>query len=213
MSAGKSGLFHSKALLISVAHVEQPLNSAGSNPAQSHEGQLKKAVEVDVLDKDDGTYLVRYQPAKKGDHIVNVKYKDQHTLGSPFRADIQQAPNPRGCCATASWLTGQKFQVGKDNVVNFSTKAAGVGDMSVELVDPAQQLHPVVVSHDKLSDTSSVHFRCEALGQHQLSVRWDGQQIPSSPFKFIATPPTTPHHILVSVCSEGASSQVYFRSK
>ena len=46
--------------------------------------------EINIVDNDDGTYLVTFSPEGAGTHRVDILYKENALNGSPFEVDFQE---------------------------------------------------------------------------------------------------------------------------
>lgn len=57
---------------------------------RSPDGAIYRA---EVLDRQNGTYMVSYRPPSEGEHVVSVTLRRQHIMGSPFTVTVRSGRN------------------------------------------------------------------------------------------------------------------------
>lgn len=197
IAAKHANLYHEKKLVVDITHDSRTPRKPSVDEDHVAGTQSAGQVDVQVLDNDDGTYSVKYQARQGGTHIISVLYQGQHVPGSPFHTSITQAAEASACQISAPWLQSKKLPVGQETEITVLTETAGDGHMEALLVDPSQHQEGLSVCHDEAANAKKIRLKCTVLGQHQLTIKWDDHHVPGSPLKFMAIPPTSPHHVLV----------------
>uniref|UniRef100_H2ZJ14 Uncharacterized protein n=1 Tax=Ciona savignyi TaxID=51511 RepID=H2ZJ14_CIOSA len=136
-------------------------------------GKKEKPV---IKTNDDNTITVQYQPHEIGLHEMAILLDTEHISGSPiqFYADVM-APGH----VTAY---GPGLVTGKVNEpANFTivTKDAGAGGLSLAVEGPSKA---DITCEDNKDGTCSVSYLPTAPGEYTVTVKFDDQHIPGSPF-------------------------------
>jgi len=129
-----------------------------------------------IVDNDDGTISVQYQPHESGNHEMAIFHNGEHIAGSPitFYAD---AIAPGHVTAYGPGLvTGKVDQPAEFTIV---TKDAGAGGLSLAVEGPSKTEIECVENSD---GTLSVSYMPLEPGAYQISVKFDDEDIAGSPF-------------------------------
>uniref|UniRef100_A0A2K6DR87 Filamin A n=1 Tax=Macaca nemestrina TaxID=9545 RepID=A0A2K6DR87_MACNE len=140
----------------------------------SIEGPSK--VDINTEDLEDGTCRVTYCPTEPGNYIINIKFADQHVPGSPFSVKV----------------TGE-------GRVKESITLANVGS-HCDLTHP----HPAEISiQDMTNHTYCIRFVPAEMGDYEVSVKFNEEHIPDSPFVVpVASPSGDARRLTVSSLQE-----------
>lgn len=121
---------------------------------------------------------IMYTPVEAGKHTIDCAYDDIPLPGAPFVVDVKGGNDVTRVRAYGSGLQGglpnqpAKFTV--------ETKKAGVGRLSFAIEGPSEAKLSCVDNRD---GTCEVSFLPSAPGEYDLTVRFDDQEIPGSPFR------------------------------
>ena len=123
-----------------------------------------------------GKFLFQFQLKERCDHLVSIKFKDNHIKGSPFKlvpTDTLQ------CHAKGKGLL--TAQTGQWNKFSVCTTSAGLGSLSVEIKGEGEEVDPLISAVDETH--YEVRYQPLKSGNYTISVQWDGKHIPKSPFQ------------------------------
>ncbi|XP_024125017.1 filamin-B isoform X2 [Oryzias melastigma] len=125
------------------------------------------------------TYSVRFVPSEMGVHSVSVKYRGVHVPGSPFQFTV----GPLGEGGAAKVKAGgpglEGAMVGEPAEFSIWTREAGAGGLSVAVEGPSR----ADISFDDRKDgTCGVAYIAQDPGDYEVSVKFNEQHIPESPF-------------------------------
>ncbi|XP_039626735.1 filamin-B isoform X2 [Polypterus senegalus] len=152
--------------------------------ALSIEGPSK--VDIQTEDIEDGTCRVSYTPTEPGVYYVSIKFADEHVPGSPFTVKvkgegrIQESITRRQGAASIATV---------GSVCDLSLKIPDdtFGNLSAQVKSPSGQTEEADVVPVG-SNTYSVRFIPKEMGVHAVSVKYQGQHVPGSPFQFTVGP-------------------------
>lgn len=169
------------------------INVANSGPGliavklTSSEG---KAVEnYQVEDEGDGIYKVTFIPPKENTKITaNIQFASEEVPNSPFVMDVLPKADLDKVLVTGD-VKKKEVPASFPAKFNINTKNAGIGDILVAIKDP--QGKPVLPKMESVGDGSNnynVSFVPHEVGPYQCSIKYDGKDLPESPFKVNSYP-------------------------
>ncbi|KAM7421946.1 hypothetical protein PAMA_010159 [Pampus argenteus] len=125
------------------------------------------------------TYCVRFVPTEMGVHSVSVKYRGTHVPGSPFQFTV----GPLGEGGAAKVKAGgpglEGAQAGEPAEFSIWTREAGAGGLSIAVEGPSR----AEISFDDRKDGScGVSYVAQEPGDYEISVKFNDQHIPDSPY-------------------------------
>ncbi|KAF0034429.1 hypothetical protein F2P81_012187 [Scophthalmus maximus] len=125
------------------------------------------------------TYCVRFVPTEMGVHSVSVRYRGVHVPGSPFQFTV----GPLGEGGAAKVRAGgpglEGAQAGEPAEFSIWTREAGAGGLSIAMEGPSR----AEISFDDRKDGScGVSYIAQEPGDYEISVKFNEQHIPDSPF-------------------------------
>lgn len=126
----------------------------------------------------DDLLKIMYTPTEAGKHTIDCAYDNVTLPGAPFVVDVKG-----GNDVTRVRAYGPGLQGGLPNQpakFTVETKKAGVGRLSFAIEGPSEAKLSCV---DKKDGTCEVSFLPSAPGEYDITVRFDDQEIPGSPFK------------------------------
>uniref|UniRef100_A0A8C4EIE9 Filamin B n=1 Tax=Dicentrarchus labrax TaxID=13489 RepID=A0A8C4EIE9_DICLA len=125
------------------------------------------------------TYCVRFVPTEMGVHSVSVRYRGVHVPGSPFQFTV----GPLGEGGAAKVRAGgpglEGAQAGEPAEFSIWTREAGAGGLSIAVEGPSR----AEISFDDRKDGScGVSYIAQEPGDYEISVKFNDQHIPDSPY-------------------------------
>ncbi|XP_072935942.1 filamin-A isoform X1 [Epargyreus clarus] len=180
------------------------LTGCTSEPTIFVTGPGGSAVRSRVTSAGEGRYTATYTPEAVGRHSVQVQCAGRHVPGSPFTCNVYDVRRVRVTGLGPGELEGtldglsldengaeeeRGVEVGKP--VTFSVDAAGAGEGTLELVvsTPSTTVKAEVVAVARgLYDVTFVPVSREA---HRVSVTFNEQPVPGSPFVCRVSEPHT----------------------
>jgi len=134
--------------------------------------------------------LVKFEPVSKQKYRLNIWYDSEHIKGSPF----QLVPTGASQCRS----TGRGLRQAQTLVPNkfaVLTENSGHGELNVEILGtPDEEEEEISIAPEVVSSTDctrqDVSYVIAKSGRYVMSVKWDGQHIPNSPFQVLCSDPT-----------------------
>ncbi|XP_034726061.1 filamin-B [Etheostoma cragini] len=125
------------------------------------------------------TYCVRFVPTEMGLHSVSVRYRGMHVPGSPFQFTV----GPLGEGGAAKVRAGgpglEGALAGEPAEFSIWTREAGAGGLSIAVEGPSR----AEISFDDRKDGScGVSYVAQDPGDYEISVKFNDQHIPDSPY-------------------------------
>lgn len=142
--------------------------------------------DCEVVDLDDCNYCIRFVPNEIGIHTVSVKHKDMHIPGSPFEFTVGPMASGGPHKVRAAGLGLIKGEVNVPADFNIFTREAGAGALAIAIEGPAKA---EIDFNDRKDGTCSVSYTCPEPGEYQISVKFNDEHIPESPFTAYISPP------------------------
>jgi len=118
---------------------------------------------------------VTFTPDQGGEYMLSIKYDDCHVSGSPYQLLSTDASQ---CYARGKSLS--QARVGAWNKLTVFTENGGPGELRVEVMRESEHLNALITA---ASETRyNVSYSPEQAGLYQLTLLWDSQHIPDSPY-------------------------------
>jgi len=133
-------------------------------------------VPVNVVDNNDGTYQVTYNPQDAGRHDVAVTLDGKPIKGSTFRVDVNA-----GAFAGKSVMESFSFVV---RAMDKRGKPLTVGGARIKanVTKPNGQVCQNTKLDDNRNGTYTITYQAKETGNFKVSVTIDGKEIVGSPF-------------------------------
>ncbi|KAM4610589.1 filamin-B [Polymixia lowei] len=146
---------------------------------------LGKVELVEVKHREDGKHQVERSPSTDGSHTLEVTHADEDEYRRPFHF------------RALSLHAARKVRVGGPGLVSglpasmpvrFSVDPAeaGEGQLSVEIVDPEGRSKKARI-HDNNDGTYEVSYVPSKVGGYKITIKYNGDEIPTSPYHVWAT--------------------------
>ncbi len=155
------------------------MNSYVTSPS----GQVE---DCEIVDMDDSTYCIRFVPNEMGIHTVSVKHKDMHIPGSPFEFTVGQISGGGAHKVRAAGPGLVRGEVNFPTDFNIYTREAGAGALAIAIEGPAKA---EIDFFDHKDGTCGVSYVCSEVGEYQISIKFNDEHIPESPFTAFISPP------------------------
>ncbi|XP_063231927.1 LOW QUALITY PROTEIN: filamin-C [Bacillus rossius redtenbacheri] len=133
----------------------------------------RQPLAVDVGAQAAGRYAVHFTPTDVGDHSVEVKLGGANVEGSPFLVKAYDASKVKVTDINSG-------VVGKPVFFSINASQAGAGNLEI-IVSVAGRNVPNFVQSEG-NAKFRVNFKPQEAAAHSLSVRFNGEPVPGSPF-------------------------------
>ncbi|KAM6306964.1 LOW QUALITY PROTEIN: filamin-C-like [Podargus strigoides] len=165
-------------------------------------GPLGVAEPVEVRDNGDRTHKVTYTPSSDGPYILTDKFTDQEVPRSPFKVKVLPAHDASKVRASGPGLGGMGVPASLPMEFTIDAQEAGEGLLTVQILDP--EGHPTkALIRDNGDGTYGVRYIPALAGPYTGTMRYGGDEIPSSPFHLLALPTGDASKCLVTVSIGG----------
>ncbi|KAK6644516.1 hypothetical protein RUM43_000783 [Polyplax serrata] len=133
----------------------------------------RKNIPVDISNLSNNKHEASFTPEDVGDHSVEVKINDNHIEGSPFLLKAYDASRVK----VADINSGV---VGKPVFFSINASQAGAGNLEIIVSVNGRNVPNYVQSEGNAK--FRVNFKPQEAAPHNLSVRFNGEPVPGSPF-------------------------------
>ncbi|KAK4880796.1 hypothetical protein RN001_008942 [Aquatica leii] len=154
-------------------------------------GPARRAVPTQISPQPDnsGKFDISFTPIDVGDHSVEVRLPAGHIEGSPFLVKAYDANR-----VSVTDITDGT--VGKPVSFSINASQAGAGNLEIIVAVAGRNVPNFVQSEGNAR--FKVNFKPTEAATHTLSVRFNGQPVPGSPFSCKVSPGNTQARIPVS---------------
>ncbi|KAM9443530.1 filamin B a isoform 2-T2 [Clarias gariepinus] len=125
------------------------------------------------------TYCVRFVPHEMGVHTVSVKYRAQHVPGSPFQFTVGPLGEGGAQKVRAGGPGLEKAEIGVPAEFSIWTREAGAGGLSIAVEGPSRA---EISFEDRKDGSCGVTYVAQEPGDYEVSVKFNDQHIPDSPY-------------------------------
>uniref|UniRef100_A0A8K9UIH9 Calponin-homology (CH) domain-containing protein n=1 Tax=Oncorhynchus mykiss TaxID=8022 RepID=A0A8K9UIH9_ONCMY len=142
----------------------------------SPSGQVQEA---DIMEGENNTYCIRFVPTETGVHTVCVKYAGVHVPGSPFQFTVGPFGEGGAHKVRAGGPGLERAEAGVPAEFSIWTREAGAGGLSIMVEGPSKA---EITFEDRKDGSSGVSYMVQESGNYEVSVRFNEEHIPDSPF-------------------------------
>uniref|UniRef100_A0A3B3XYD3 Calponin-homology (CH) domain-containing protein n=1 Tax=Poecilia mexicana TaxID=48701 RepID=A0A3B3XYD3_9TELE len=142
----------------------------------SPSGQIHKA---DIMEGENNTYCIRFVPTETGVHTVCVKYNGMHVPGSPFQFTVGPLGEGGAHKVRAGGPGLERAEAGVPAEFSIWTREAGAGGLSIAVEGPSKA---EITFEDRKDGSSGVSYIVQEPGDYEVSIRFNDEHIPDSPF-------------------------------
>ncbi|XP_056000448.1 filamin-A-like isoform X18 [Ostrea edulis] len=139
----------------------------------------------DIVSLDDNQYSIKFVPKEMGVHTVSVKHKDMHIPGSPFEFTVGPITGGGSHKVHAAGPGLDKGEINQPCEFNIYTREAGAGGLSIAVEGPSKA---ELDFDDRKDGSCGVKYVVTEPGEYLVSVKFNDEHIPESPFKVYVTP-------------------------
>ncbi|XP_051156361.1 filamin-A [Leptopilina boulardi] len=133
----------------------------------------RESIPVQIKQTEHGSYNAGFTPKDVGDHSVEVKLNGSHVEGSPFLVKAYNADKVK--------VTDiNNGVVGKPVFFSINASQAGAGNLEIIVAVNGKNVPNYVQSEGNAK--FKVNFKPQEAAMHSLSVRFNGEPVPGSPF-------------------------------
>ncbi|XP_075902044.1 filamin-A isoform X1 [Nelusetta ayraudi] len=142
----------------------------------SPSGQVHKA---EIMEGENNTYCIRFVPDETGVHTVCVKYNGVHVPGSPFQFTVGPLGEGGAHKVRAGGPGLERAEAGVPAEFSIWTREAGAGGLSIAVEGPSKA---EIAFEDRKDGSSGVSYVVQEPGDYEVSIRFNDEHIPDSPF-------------------------------
>ncbi|CAH1784407.1 unnamed protein product [Owenia fusiformis] len=142
----------------------------------------------EINDLGDCHYSIKFVPKEMGIHTVSVKHRGMHIPGSPFQFTVGPITEGGAHKVRAAGPGLEKGEVDQPNEFNIYTREAGAGGLSIAVEGPSKA---EINFEDRKDGSCGVNYKCTEPGEYLVSVKFNDQHIPDSPFRVFISPSVT----------------------
>nr|XP_012149361.1 PREDICTED: filamin-A isoform X2 [Megachile rotundata] len=142
-------------------------------PAVEVLSPTRESLPVHVKQSGHGSYTAGFTPKDVGDHSVEVKLNGSHVEGSPFLVKAYNADKVKVTDINSG-------VVGKPVFFSINASQAGAGNLEIIVAVNGKNVPNYVQSEGNAK--FRVNFKPQEAAVHSLSVRFNGEPVPGSPF-------------------------------
>jgi filamin len=139
----------------------------------------------DIQDLGQCHYSIKFVPKEMGIHTVSVKHRGMHIPGSPFQFTVGPITDGGAHKVRAIGPGLERGEVNKPCNFNIYTREAGAGGLSIAVEGPSKA---EIDFQDHKDGSCEVAYTCTEPGEYLVSVKFNDQHIPDSPFKVYLSP-------------------------
>lgn len=154
-------------------------------------GPARRSLQVQVIPQTEnpGKFDVQFTPIDVGDHSIEVRLPGGHVEGSPFLIKAYDA-------SRVSVTDITDGVVGKPVSFSINASQAGAGNLEIIVAVNGRNVPNFVQSEGNAR--FKVNFKPTEAATHSLSVRFNGQAVPGSPFACKVSPGNTQPRLPIS---------------
>ncbi|XP_077979659.1 filamin-A-like [Glandiceps talaboti] len=142
--------------------------------------------DAEIVDGSAYTYTVKFVPTMMGVHTVSVKHKGVHVAGSPFQFTVGPLGEGGAHKVHAGGPGLERGEVKHKAEFSVWTREAGPGSLGISVEGPAKA---EIDFEDKKDGSCQVNYLPTEPGEYTVSIKYNDEHIPDSPYKVFVTPP------------------------
>ncbi|OQR80177.1 filamin-C-like [Tropilaelaps mercedesae] len=129
-----------------------------------------------IVDNQDGTISIRYDPREEGCHELHVKFNGEHIQGSPFKFNVDSISSGYVTAYGPGLVHGV---ANEPTQFHISTKGAASGGLNVAVEGPSKA---DINYHDNRDGTVTVTYLPAAPGDYKITIKFANEHIKGSPY-------------------------------
>jgi filamin len=139
----------------------------------------------DIQEVDNSHYSIKFIPTEMGVHTVSVKHRGLHIPGSPFQFTVGPITDGGAHKVRAIGAGLEQGEVMKPCHFNIYTREAGAGGLAIAVEGPSKA---EIDFQDRKDGSCGVAYTVSEPGEYLVSIKFNDQHIPDSPFKVHLSP-------------------------
>ncbi|GAU89920.1 hypothetical protein RvY_02412-2 [Ramazzottius varieornatus] len=147
---------------------------------------IKADIPVTLEHLGNNVYKATYVAQHSGAYLLTVKWSGDVVKGCPYKLNVAAATDSTKVVVNTENL--RSAEIDKPVKAFIDTRRAGPGELSVHCQGPTKQAFCELYDHH--DGTYTLHIRPAEAGRHLLTIKYNGQHVPGSPFamKIAGTP-------------------------
>ncbi|VDN01780.1 unnamed protein product [Thelazia callipaeda] len=141
--------------------------------------------DVEIHHLGNSLYRFQFRPLVSGRHAISVFYKGKHISGSPILYTVGQMKETGAHKVLGAGIGLNHVEVNRKQSFNLYTREAGQGNLEVVIEGPSKA---DLQFHEHEDGNCHFDFRVAKSGEYQISVKFNAEHIPGSPFKVYVVP-------------------------
>ena len=138
-------------------------------------------IDISKSSENEKHYILEFSIKQEREYLVSIMYGPQHIPQSPFKLSFA-GPQGAACChAEGDGLNS--VQVSKWSQFIVSTANAGLGELSVKIEKEGEETEPTKLVRPLPDNRYEVGYLPTSRGIYTISVLWEDEHIPGSPFE------------------------------
>lgn len=139
---------------------------------------MKTDIKVQLQNLGNSIYRATYTPTIPGAYLLNVMWSDRQVKGCPLKVAVTAVADAgRVVCSGDGLRVGT---VGKEIRSFIDTRRAGPGELTAHCVGPHKVAYCELYDHG--DGTFTLNVKPQEAGRHALTIKYDGDHVPGSPF-------------------------------
>ncbi|XP_071084444.1 filamin-C-like [Haliotis cracherodii] len=145
-------------------------------------GPRREPVPCKLIDNFDGTRRLKVTPSTTGRHIVEIKYDNEHIMGSPYAIDIRASITLGDVKVWGPGLEGPGLMNDFRSHFWVDTTGAGAGELRVRIMGPKGAFHVKMRKASQKDKLYQAFYNPVEPGIYTIYVQWSGHHITGSPY-------------------------------
>lgn len=141
----------------------------------------QKVAFCELLDRDDGTFILYIKPQEAGRHFLTINYGGQHIPKSPFSFKVSGKPDPSKVRVYGPGVEHGVLSLYQSRFV-CDTRGAGAGQLTVRIRGPKGAFRMETQRESQRDRTILCKYDPTEPGDYRIEIKWSGRHVPGSPF-------------------------------
>jgi len=147
----------------------------GGDPFKVEVTSPSGPIPATIVDNQDGTYNVVYEPVEPGNHKIEVNLRGKPVAKSPYNVNVKE-----GASAEFTFVEGFSFTI-RSRTKSGDDKPSGGEKFYVDITGPSGPVENKV--DDKNNGTYLTTYKLDQEGEYDVSVKINNHHIKGSPWK------------------------------
>ncbi|KAL5004346.1 hypothetical protein ScPMuIL_017802 [Solemya velum] len=160
------------------------------DPREAGKGDLKVKctgpneadVPVTMIDNYDGTFSLKMKPQEPGEHLLEIKYNDEHIHGSPYVIVVRTSPS-MGTVKLYGPGIENGLLSGFEGHFWVDARGAGSGELHVSIMGPKGAFHVEMQRASQKDKLFHCRYNPHEAGVYTINAQWSGVHIDGSPYR------------------------------